>query len=159
MKHPWNILVGWFYYPFFCVLFCFWWLFFSLFFPNAYWDEMAFFQNTIPMETGSVSIFFRYFVYKKEKDKNINEIKVLYFIYNRTFQYGDMSLIYLFTNIFIHYFFYFFVQVLKNTTCFLYRKQYLYETMCLHRCVHLASLQLYANKLFWSKNLWWLNMV
>lgn len=59
-----------------------------------------------------MSVYFGYFVYKKANNKNKNEI-VLYFIYNRTFQYSDMSLIYLFTNIFIH-----FAQVWK---WFLYR--------------------------------------
>lgn len=51
-----------------------------------------------------MSVYFGYFVYKTrtKKNKNRNEI-VLYFIYNRTFQYSDMSLIYLFTNIFIHF--------------------------------------------------------
>lgn len=49
-----------------------------------------------------MSVYFGYFVYKKRTNKKTNEI-VLYFIYNRTFQYSDMSLIYLFTNIFIHF--------------------------------------------------------
>ena len=41
------------------------------------------------------------FCVQKEKDKNRNEI-VLYFIYDRTFQYSDIvSLIYLFTNIYL----------------------------------------------------------
>lgn len=56
---------------------------------------------------GICQYIFGYFVYKKEQQEQ-NEI-VLYFIYNRTFQYSDMSLIYLFTNIFIH-----FVQVWKS---------------------------------------------
>lgn len=57
---------------------------------------------------GYVSIFWIFCVQKEnkktkpKKKKNRNEI-VLYFIYNRTFQYSDMSLIYLFTNIFIHF--------------------------------------------------------
>lgn len=58
-----------------------------------------------------LSVYFGYFVYKKRTTKNQNEI-VLYFIYYRTFQYSDMSLIYLFTNIFIH-----FVQVWKSGFC------------------------------------------
>lgn len=60
-----------------------------------------------------MSVYFWIFCVQKEnnKKKNRNEI-VLYFIYNRTFQYSDMSLIYLFTNIFIH-----FVQVWKSGFC------------------------------------------
>lgn len=50
---------------------------------------------------GFVSIFLDILCTKREQQKQ-NEI-VLYFIYNRTFQYSDMSLIYLFTNIFIHF--------------------------------------------------------
>lgn len=49
-----------------------------------------------------MSVYFWIFCVQKENNKKQNEI-VLYFIYNRTFQYSDMSLIYLFTNIFIHF--------------------------------------------------------
>lgn len=61
-------------------------------------------KKKIPPELlRDMSVYFGYFVYKtRTKKKNRNEI-VLYFIYNRTFQYSDMSLIYLFTNIFIHF--------------------------------------------------------
>lgn len=56
------------------------------------------------MFLGYVSIFLDILCTKREQQqkKTRNEI-VLYFIYNRTFQYSDMSLIYLFTNIFIHF--------------------------------------------------------
>lgn len=71
-------------------------------------------KKKIPSDvSGICQYIFGYFVYKKRttKKKPRNEI-VLYFIYNRTFQYSDMSLIYLFTNIFIH-----FVQVWKSGFC------------------------------------------
>lgn len=60
---------------------------------------------------GLVSIFLNT-LRTKRNNKTRKEI-VLYFIYDRTFHYSDTSLIYLFTNIFIH-----FVQVWK---WFLYR--------------------------------------
>lgn len=50
---------------------------------------------------GLVSIFLNT-LRTKRNNKTRKEI-VLYFIYDRTFHYSDTSLIYLFTNIFIHF--------------------------------------------------------
>lgn len=103
MKHPWNILVGRFYYPFFCVLFCLWLLFLFFRMHNELkWPFFSIRTRSPWKRKGSVSIFWILCVQKRERQKH-KWNKVLYFIYNRTFQYGDMSLIYLFTNIFIHF--------------------------------------------------------
>ncbi len=74
------------------------------------WNCLFYESKSLQNFKGYVSIFWILCV-QKENNKNRNEI-VLYFIYNRTFQYSDMSLIYLFTNIFIH-----FVQVWKSGFC------------------------------------------
>lgn len=58
-----------------------------------------------------------------------------------------MSLIYLFTNIFIQFW-----PGFEKWKVFLFPFFYLYETYdCHHRCIILASFQLYANKLFLNK--------
>lgn len=98
------------------VLFC---VCFVMFFARIMsWNCLFYESKSLQNFKGYVSIFWILCV-QKENNKNRNEI-VLYFIYNRTFQYSDMSLIYLFTNIFIH-----FVQVWKSGFCidwlFLYR--------------------------------------
>lgn len=113
MKHPWNILVGRFYYPFFCVLFCLWLLFLFFRMHNELkWPFFSIRTRSPWKRKGSVSIFWILCVQKRERQKH-KWNKVLYFIYNRTFQYGDMSLIYLFTNIFIHFFFFFWSRFWK----------------------------------------------
>lgn len=62
-----------------------------------------------------------------------------------------MSLIYLFTNIFIH----FCPGRRKFLKCYFltFWNDILYETYsCHHRCINLASFRLYTNKLFLNKN-------
>lgn len=75
----------------------------------------------------------------------------MYFIYKRTFRYGDMSLIYLFTNIFIH-----FCPGLKESTWFLYRMYSIY--MKLSSAITDVSTWLHSNYMqinyFEIKNVW-----
>lgn len=81
-----------------CLYYCF--VFDSIMSWNCLFSNRA--RSLRKFKEGRISIFWILCV-QKEKDKNRNEIKVLYFIYKRTFRYGDVSLIYLFTNIFIHF--------------------------------------------------------
>lgn len=99
-RHPVQDLSLWVSY----VVFCFWKKIMSL-------NCLCYEKKDPSRLLWDMSVYFWIFCVQKENNKKQNEI-VLYFIYNRTFQYSDMSLIYLFTNIFIH-----FVQVWKSGFC------------------------------------------